>query len=223
MPALPNVADVCRVQFVQALGDDSNILNRLFFPFTGTLTDAICEAIALEAAGSWNSHLAAYIGNDFSLNAVNVLDLTSDTGAFYDAPVSHAGTFDAASEAAELSVIVKMAISRHYRGGHPRWYQSGIPIGNRATPQTWGSTYLGDFLTAWNLFVNELIGYEDGGVTLSPPVNISYYQGFTPVRYPSGRYRNVPNVRTEPIADTITAFTLNEIIGSQRRRSEQNR
>lgn len=223
MPALPNVTDVARVQLVQSLGDDTNILNRLFFPFTGDITDAICEAIALEAAGSWNSHLAAYLGTDFGLNQVNVLDLTSDTGAFFEAPVSHAGTYDALSEAAELALIVKMAISRHYRGGHPRWYQAGIPIGNRETPQTWNSTYLGDFLTAWEAFVAELVGYESGGVTLSPPVNVSYYQGFTPVRYPSGRYRNVPNVRATPIADTITAFTLNPIIGSQRRRSEQNR
>jgi hypothetical protein len=54
-------------------------------------------------------------------------------------------------------------------------------------------------------------------------VNVSYFSGFTNVTFPSGRIRPVPKLRSVPLVDTVTSWSTNPNVASQRRRNLQSK
>ena len=62
--------------------------------------------------------------------------------------------------------------------------------------------------------------YVNMGATLTiTNVNVSFFEGFTPVQNPiTLRYRNVPKIRTVPLIDIISTITANPAPCFQRRR-----
>lgn len=111
-------------------------------------------------------------------------------------------------------------ISRRYRGGHQRWYQSGILAANLNGAQLWSTTFVNTFSTAFSSFVAAIAALTSGTTSGLAAVQVSYYSGSTQVLYPSGRYHTVPTKRGTGVTDAINGFTANGNVASQRRRNQ---
>lgn len=220
----PSVANVLKVSFVHALGDTIDAMTHMYFPYSGTApTEADLNTWATALAGYWLSYVMEYMTEHCFSTEINVKDLTSDTAAEGGWAGSNAGTGGTSYPAAGTALVMKTPIARRYRGGHPRMYFPGVDTSFYLNDATWDSTIISAFPTELGNFVAAAIGHPWSGGTISDPVNVSYFEGFTNVLYPSGRYHAVPKFREAgPITDAILGYVVNPKFGSQRRRNVQS-
>ena len=219
MPPVPAVDQVARITFQQTLGEDTNINNRVFFSFTGAMTAPIAIAVAGQAASAWNTHMAPPLSSSLVLIGVECLDLTADSPGDGSVIVAHAGADDNAALPAQVTFTYAGLVSRRYRGGKPRFYQSGLTVDRTLDEQQWSDATVVTFGAAFAAMLAEIVGYTSGAVTITAGVNVSYYSGFTSVENPiTHRWRNIPTLRITPVVDVINAWNADQRMGSQRRR-----
>lgn len=222
MPALPPVPQVLRFLFKHTAGDDMDVLNRLFFKYSGgPPVDVDLDSIATTAFGLWNTHVSTNFYSGQTLVQCSVEDLTSPTSAIGQHTGSIAGTGGANPMAAGSAFVLQHKVARRYRGGHPRTYLGIFPDNAIATPQTWASPFDTNIASGFNDFVAAMDSIVVAGTSILFPVNVSYYEGFTNFTFPSGRTRPIPKLRVGgPVIDQIIDTTFNPNVGSQRRRNE---
>lgn len=224
MPPLPPVNKVIRVILTQLFGEDTNVQNRLYIAYQGSApSPAQLNSYAVTIAGFWNSNLAAQFQAGLTLKRVDLEDLTSALGNIGSTTVNFSGTDTGVTLPGGMALVLQQKITRRYRGGHPRLYFAGISNAHLLTDQTWNSTYTAGFITAWNNFVTNVNANPPTGVGPTQFVNVSYFQGFTNVTFPSGRTRPVPSRRVTPLQDLIINYSVNPKVASQRRRNLQSR
>jgi hypothetical protein len=221
MPALPNVANVLRVTTFIKDNLDTTSLNRFYVSYSGTAPTATqLDTFCTGVVTGWDSHMAPMYDVNSELTEVTAEDLTSPTAAVGIATGSTAGSRSGDALSAAACALISLKIARRYRGGHPRQYLSAGVITDLSNRQQWEGSFITALTTAyeaWNT-ATLLLAWSGGGALAF--VNVSYYEGFTPVLYPSGRYRNVPKFRTAgPITDNIEGFAVNPNVCSQRRRN----
>jgi hypothetical protein len=218
---LPNVPSTMKFLFQQTLGSDADVLNRLFFTYSGgPPASSDCLAFATDAATAWNSDLAPHLASNLTLTSVTVTDLASSSGQTATYPTSHVGQVASAGIPAGSCMVVHGHIARRYRGGHQRWYQSGIPETYILNPQQWVAADVSNFATAFGAFSTAIAASSSGSTSGLSAVQVSYYNGSTQVLYPSGRYHTVPTKRATGVTDFVTGWTVNSNIASQRRRNQ---
>lgn len=222
MPALPAVPKVVRCDFHFSEGADPNMQFREFFQYTGTLS--------VTDAGTWLGNMVAALGTfmaaDFANNSNLVLseltDLTSASSAQVQNSTGHTGGSTHQASPAGLALVIKKAIVRRYRGGHPRVYLPGIPNANLANANAWDPTALGNIVAGYQTFIAACVANTNpAAIGTITHVNVSYFSGFTNHTYPSGRVKPIPTPRLTPLIDTIVNTIGNPIPASQRRRNEQ--
>ena len=223
MAPLPAVSDVLRLTLTGTLGGDTNVLNRLFVQMYAPAGGASALTTCLTSiATAWNTDLAPLFPNDFTLTGVGAEDLTSSTSIVGNVSVSHAGTRSGNALAAGQAAVVRFHVARRYRGGHPRAYLPCLTNTDLATAQTWQPASIAALQSAWTTFmgaVETAVGIFCG-VSAPDHVNVSYYAGFTNRTYPSGRIYPVPTRRSTPVVDTVSSYSVNPHVGSQRRRNQ---
>lgn len=222
MPALPAVPNVLKITLRGSITGDTDVLNRFFLEYAGSAPtnaelNTLCAAVAAAAA----AHYLPLLSNDYTLHEVIAIDLSSSTGAEGTATVADTGGVSTEVNPAGTSAVVQFHVARRYRGGHPRIYLPAIPGTWLSSSTTWDATHLAAFLTAWNAFMTAVVALTWSGATISGQVNVSFYQGFTNVTFPSGRIRAVPKVRSTPVVDLIASTSMNPNPASQRRRNQQ--
>lgn len=224
MPALPPVNKVVRIDNHFKVDADTNAMWRVFYSYSGALsfTDAFtwCSAI-FNAWGAGGSFKALTSATTTQYRA-ELTDLTSTTAAQAIINGSVTGTAGGSALPAGTALVISFEIGRRYRGGKPRIYLPGIPLANLNTSQTWAPSTLTNFLNAYNVWAAAVVAGAPVAVGTPVPVNVSYFQGFTNVTFPSGRIRPVPKLRSGgPITDIISAGRVNPNVASQRRRNLQ--
>lgn len=220
MPALPPAENTVKVVFTQTDGLDNNIENRLFLVYSGVNSDTIMNDFASQAAGYWLSNLAPVLSEKLVLTSVECTDLTSST-----APV---GVWTGTNPGGDINGPVpsgatlntNFQVARRYRGGHPRWYQSLLTTDKLTDDLEWSDACIASWTGVFGAFLVDLLDYTESGLSFTYQANVSYFEGFTPHQYPSGRYRNIPNLRATPLIDQIVGWTVQAKVGSQRRRNE---
>jgi hypothetical protein len=223
MPALPDVPQVARITVKQSVGEDVDVINRIFIKYSGTApTDSDMSTYCESAFNSWVTNMSPLQDAVSTLLEVLGEDLTSNTSAVGNFTGSHAGTGSGAGVPAGVAAVISAGIARRYRGGHPRTYIGGLLASYAATAQTWNSTFITDLEEAWGTWTGDLVSTDLGSAVVLSTVNVSYYEGFHAFEYPSGRYRNIPTLRSTPVVDTITGYTVSPKIASQRRRNLQS-
>jgi hypothetical protein len=222
MRTYPPVPSVVRITIKQSFGGDSGVINRFYMPFTGPgPTSSQCSIFANAVFEAWQANIYPLQPSDAGVNEVEVTDLTSATAGEGSSVGSGTGTRAGAPLSAGAAAVLQFGIPRRYRGGHPRMYLCAGVTGDMASGNAWTPAFVAAVPTAW---VNFLAGFELSpwpGATIGKQVNVSYFAGYTNTTYPSGRIKPVPNFRDTPVVDTISAFTLNKQLGSQRRRNQQ--
>src|SRR4029077_2624776 len=204
MPALPDVPGVLKVALIGTAQEDTDVVNRIFFHYSGTPpTGPQLDTFAGSVVTAWGAHLAAMVNPDYVLTAVEVEDLTSSTSAVGSNVGTTPGTRTGAPLPAATCAVVQEKISRRYRGGHPRVYLYAGGDTDILTLQSWKTSFTGALNTAWQGFLTDILaaGWSGAGTLLH--VNVSYYQGFTNTVPPSGRAKARPTLRGTPVVNTM--------------------
>lgn len=220
MPPLPNVPNVMKVRLIWGVNAPVNIGTNLFWSYTGgPPASADCTAIAGGISSAVASDLLSLLSSAYSLQEVICTDLSSASGAVGLNTTGHLGTRTGANVPVSNCTLIDYLINRRYRGGKPRSY---FPFGVDAdlfNQRTWSSTFVGACNTGFAAFVTAVNALSSGTTVMAAHVNVSYHKGFTVVTSPTtGRARNVPTLRANPLVDVIASAVTATKIGSQRRR-----
>jgi len=214
---------VLKLQLNQTYGGATNLVNRLFFSFSGNLDEASALSIATLASNNWSADLGAHLTSHLSLDSVEVLDMGSPTGNQVTVTAGHLGTLPSTDYSPALAVVNNVgSVARRYRGGKPRFSQSGFPASAMADNQHWNGTALSSWSSNFNGYVVAIVGHGTNGGQVISCVNLSLVQGYTwkeiPLSNGGIKYEKVPTYRTTPVTDQIQSWVAKSQIGSQRRR-----
>lgn len=219
MPPLPSPGSVIRMSWQNLLSPSQYAGSRVYLSYTGGPPSvADFNTLAASISSSWGSSMAPITGINEKLQLIELTDLSSDTGLEQTYTESVAGTLPGDELAGDVCAQVLHVIGRHYRGGRPRTYLRCGVQGSLLSPSQWTSAFQADILAAWQAWIAAILATASMTITLRNIVNVSWYQGFTPFKLPSGRYRNIPNLRAVPVVDTVTSATVPQLVASQRRR-----
>jgi hypothetical protein len=222
MPPLP-IANKCqKITLKFTIGEDLGGQTSFYINYTGvTPTLSAIQTFASAIFSTLVSDLLPLFGVDVTFTECEVIDLTSDMGPVGIYNSTATGSRDGAGLPADSALVEAKVIARRYRGGHPRQYWPAGIQSDLQDPQTWTAAFLSAAESALAAFYGEVVGEPWVGAGAVNLVNVSYFHGFTPYQNPiTGRWRNVPNVRSTPIIDTVTGSLVRTYVGSQRRRQE---
>jgi hypothetical protein len=223
MPALPSPGKVVRCDLFQTVGANTRVRNRIFFSYTGAgPTTADLTTLAGTISTAWNTNIAPQQNTGCTLTQIQLTDLNSASGAQVTSTVSRVGTLAGTALSAGVAMIVKFKINRRYRGGHPRFYLPGRVVADLASSTSWAAGSVSSLATAFAAFITACVASPPTNLGTMAHINVSYFTGFTNKTFPSGRTRAVPNTRVTPVNDTVTSYSVNGLVGSQRRRNQQS-
>lgn len=222
MPVLPSVPKVVRIDFHATYGGDTNVSNRFFFSYSGTLSAADAQTWLNSIVTSWLADWVTNLVTAYTHTSASLTDLSSPSAPQVFNSVAGSGINAVQGVAAGTAAVVRHKIARRYRGGHPRAYFTGFGIANQTTPNTWLASFITSFSGFHNTFTGHVASTAPVAVGTVVFVNVSYFSGFTNKTFPSGRIKPVPTLRITPLVDTVTSILINPKLASQRRRELQS-
>jgi hypothetical protein len=216
---LPNVPNVVKTSVRMTVGEDLRCQSAqhwhvsLATPTTSDLGD-----FALAVAVAWTADLRALCHSDVVMTEVEALacgDMSQPPGIWTGTSAgSRAGSF----LPADNCVVVNYHIARRYRGGHPRGYWPFGVQGDLQDAQKWAGTFEGAVQSAYTAWQSAVLGYTTA-FSVNEQVSVGYFQGGT-WETPSGGGRPIwrPTKKIPPYVDAVTAASVRQIVGSQKRR-----
>lgn len=222
MPALPSVANVLNVSTKVGVDANNEAGSEFHLHYTGAPPNSTdLNTLATDIANDWETVWGPLVHTAESLHGVTITDLSSPSGAIGVWQGTKAGTLAGFDQLqASICAVISHQISRRYRGGRPRnYWRVGVSGGSWLNgTNEWSATYVSNISGAWHTFIADVLAHTGLSISLDNIVNVSYYEGFTAFKEPSGRYRNIPTLRPTPLVDTIIGSTVATKLGSQRRR-----
>jgi hypothetical protein len=210
------------LNFTQA-GVVNPVINSFHWGYAlGDISAADLLTVTNEVASRWAPDMGPLFTTALRLNEVIGTSLSSPTSPVAIATPGTTGAVSSAPVPAAVSVIEQRHVSRRYRGGHSRIYWAGAPAAELLAANEWQPAYITALHAAETAWTGDIATSWPGAYGSVGPINISYYHGFTPFTYPSGRVRNIPTLRTVPLVDQVATWAFNPKCGSQRRRNGQS-
>jgi hypothetical protein len=200
-------------------------MNRFFMEYNGALSTADAQTWVNNAFSAWGAtgSLVTRYNVLCALTRVVLTDLSTSSSPQAEKDGNTVGVDSGNVLGAADAMILRFKINRRYRGGKPRMYIGGQTQGSLISTQSWSASAQAALLAAWAVFKAAVIAGAPAPVGVVKQVNVSYFQGFTNVTFPSGRTRPVPKLRVGgPIVDDIVATSTNPRVASQRRRNLQS-
>lgn len=220
MPSPPVVAAV-RVKLDYLNSDGFLGGSRFYLSYPGSApSPANCVTLANDVVTQWGAHIMPIISSHWTLNEVDVLDLSSTSGNSGQSTTTAAGGAADPAPPANVAVNVEFGIARRYRGGKPRMY---FPTTNNANLND-QSHWTPGFVTTFNSDVlacfTAIEALTIGSMGSLQHVNISFFHGHNtstpPWRGPGFKYP--PLYRVTPQVDNVESYITKAVVGSQRRR-----
>lgn len=206
MPPLPVVPGVVKL-VVAGHNEDSDFVNIYHVAYSGgPPVGSDLSAFAADI-GTQLPYIYTHNGSlDLNLDSQTYTDLSSDTGAVYEAALSGTGTVTGSVLPMSASVVVSHEILRRYRGGHPRTY---LPLGTASTlegssTRFWQASFLTNTQDDFEMFRTATAAGVRGSVN---------WLGLCSVSYRSGKVQ-----RMTPVVDQIVGSVARTRICTQRRR-----
>lgn len=219
MPPLPSPGNIIRLRFFWATSATNEFGSRIFLKYSGgPPTAGDLTTLCSNASAHYGAQLAAYTGTAVSLVTIEAIDLSSNTGAEGRWTGNIEGTRSGANLPDDVCTLLNFQIGRRYRGGKPKIFLPPGVAQDMFNNVSWTAGFISAVSSAWGTFMADVLADTYSSFTLTDNVNVSFYEGFTPFQEPSGRYRNIPKQRTNPLVDLITGHSVKAEIGSQRRR-----
>lgn len=223
MPALPSPGKVIRCDLFFTYGPNPRVRDRIFFSYAGAgpnATDLTTLAGTISAA--WNTNMVPQTNASMALTGITLTDLASNVGAQVPTTQNRVGTLAGTALPDGTAMVIRFKVARRYRGGHPRLYLAGRVTGDLSSLNQFSGVATTAVQTAWAAFITACEASPPTNIGTMTHVNVSYFAGFTATQFPSGRFRNIPKPRTTPAVDTVTSYTVNGLVASQRRRNLQS-
>jgi hypothetical protein len=209
MPALPIATNCIQVNTHMILGDDINVENRYHIMLSGAggYSQAELNAWAEEVHDDFAGDVMPSLANDLVLSHTTSKDLSVLNGGdgLFTPVAPTVGGAGSAALPANCALVASWAEFISYRGGHPRTYLPGIPIGEQSDPQHVASTYATTIQTAMAAFLSSINTGVPTGAAFSGVLVVVHY-----------RLNAAPQI--PPQVEPITGVTVNTRIDSQRRR-----
>lgn len=220
MTTVPNPASPClRIRLIYTQADGFEGGSRFYLSYTGSApTGAACVSIATGVANAWNTDIAGLVNVDWTLTGVDVIDITTSSGASGVVTVSHPGTRGGTPLPAQVSTNVEFNIARRYRGGKPRMFFPPPDTADTLNPSTFNSTFVSGMNGAVGSFFADVVTNSTPYVGSPEIVLLSYYHGFTNITNSSGRTRAVPTYKSTATLDFVESYSTKARMGSQKRR-----
>jgi hypothetical protein len=222
MSALPPVSKVIRADFLQTVGANTSVLNRIFFQYSGTLSLADLTTLLTTFSNAWGTNISPNQNTGATLTAVRGTDLSSSTAPQTIISTSKVGTAAGSGMPDGTAAVIKFKINRRYRGGHPRFYETALVVTNVQNGTQIVPASATAFANSFAAFIAACVLAPPAAVGTLTHVNVHYFSGFTNKTFPSGRTRAVPNLLATPTVDSILSYSTNAHVGSQRRRNQQS-
>jgi len=217
-PPLPE-SPVLRVRLDYTNSDTFLGGNRFYLSYAGSApTAGNCSTIASDIATAWGTNIAPIVGEDWGLSQVDVLDISSLTGASGQWTGSITGSWSGTSLPSSAATNVEFDIARRYRGGKPRIFWPPPSTTAMADAGHWSTGFVADVTSNNAAFWAACAAISVGAVGVMAHVNVSYYSGFKNITNSSGRTRAVPQYRTAALVEAVNGYAIKSVIGSQRRR-----
>lgn len=208
MPVFPAIGGVVRIAF-EGVQANQPWVNTLHMNHSdGVQTQESVDTVAAEVGTKFETAIYPVCSNEFGLLRCVVTQLDSVTAPQGTASFSGAGALTGGLAPLSTARVVKETIPRRYRGGHPRFYlggtrQSDVEAANgrqlTSAAQAAGQTAVGSFLADLNATTVAGQTYQ--------VVCVHYFSKHA--------------LLTAPIVDVVSAFSLDAILGTQRRRLQR--
>lgn len=223
MPALPSPGKVIRCDLFFTYGPNTRVRDRIFFSYAGAgPVAADLTTLSGTISAAWNTNMVPQVNAGLVLTGITLTDLASNVGAQVVTSQNRVGTLAGNALPDGTAMVIKFKINRRYRGGHPRFYLAGRVSADLLQLNSWLPASATAVATAWQSFITACITTPPTNIGTMAHVNVSYFAGFTPTLFPTGRYRNIPKQRALPTVDTIQTYSVNGLVASQRRRNSQS-
>lgn len=173
-----------------------------FYPYSTT----DLNSIALQAQSAF-SGVAAFTTTDTTFVGTSATDWGSNTGLTGTATAGGTGSEAPPTLPIQCAAVVNKHITRKYRGGHPKFFLSGIAEARVTANRLWTSgfvTGLEAAAVAWHTAMNSIFITHGSSTVIWELVNNSLFTG--------GVERPTPQI------DVVTGTSVNGMVGSQRRR-----
>jgi len=219
LPPLPD-ANVIRVAMDYTHDSTLKAGSRFYLKYSGsTASSGDLGTLASDIATYWNGELAAIVNDEWTLTEVDCLDISTRSGNFNKASVSHAGSASGTPVAAQVAMNIEYNLALRYRGGKPRMYLPPSVTGNADSDASWTDSWVTTVNGNVAAFFAAVVAVSLGSLGTLTHVNLSYYHGFTNIANTSGRVRAVPTYRSpNAISTPVTGYSAKKEFGSQRRR-----
>lgn len=171
-----------------------NVLGAKFFTGAAGPLDGHALAVAID-----NWYVAATyfssIGNDYTQNDIEVIDLTSASGWVANLVTGRVGTAGASVVQNQVAMVVTLQTARRGRSYRGRNYLAGLPQSDLVSPSEWSLAAISTFETYYGNLMNAI---QTAGWT---PVVLSRVQGGVPlvlgVTTPVAAVRVTPKLGTQ--------------------------
>jgi hypothetical protein len=209
VPALPFVPGVAKIVVKHTLAGVNmyNVLHADGGAGTGW-TSTELNSLAAAVRSAWVTNVIPLMGNAVSLQDVTCIDLASETGPSGVATGTTSGTGGASICPANVAVCWSWAISRRYRGGHPRTYIGGIPQAQVSTANTMVTGYRTSHATA--------------AAAIRTAVNAVTTSAGT-AKLAAVHYYRAGSILPTPLVSQINGVSVDDRFDSQRRRLGRDR
>lgn len=224
MPPLPSPGPVLRCAFSVGTNASIEASSRIYIGYSGSAPSAgDLATFATAISSAWGSHIAPVVSSAESLHGVEVIDLSSASGNIGTWTGTVSGSRSGDELLASACMVMNHKIARRYRGGRPRTYLRCGVYSDLSGTNEWGADFLSATLSGWEDFISEVLATTGIGITSLQLLNVGYYEGNQVFLSPSGRSRNIPQLRkvagvATPNVDAITSTVPALKVGSQRRR-----
>lgn len=218
-PPLPDVSCV-RVRLVYNTGGSDEAGSRFYLSYSGSApTGANCATLATDIAADWSSHCAGLVHSSTTLVEVDVLDITTPTGASGQWTGSIAGTLTGQALAIQLAQNVEYGVAIRYRGGKPRMYLPPPDVTAVGTSRTWTSGWTTGLGTAVAAFFAAVTSHSVGSMGTLAHVLLSYYEGYTSRTTGGGQVTFKPKYRSpNALHYNVLSYIPKSLMSSQKRR-----
>jgi len=208
MPALPPVAQVCKV-IVQGEFAPTIWENIFHLQFSGLAPDAgALNGLAGQVLTAYVTNFAPLLNTAVAIQSCSIMDLTSPTAASGNATTTSAGSRVGSPNPASIACVISWAINLRYRGGHPRTY---LPAGTNEDTinfTSWTQAFIAEATAAASSFHTAMNALVTGSTTYKLCI-VSYRSGNAP--------------RPQPLPFQIQGSSVDSRIDSQRRRLGKDR
>lgn len=193
----------------------------LNYAAAGPATGADLTTLAGDIATAYNTHLVGLWAVNFTLDEVDVLDISTETGNAGTWTGSDAGSRVGSTLPDNCATNVEFDIAERYRGGKPRIYLPPGVTTDMATVSTWNTTFINLVNTDVALAFSEITAVSLSSLGTLSHVMLSYYKGYNtstpPWRGPGFKYP--PKYRSpNAVSVPVIGYACKAVIGSQRRR-----